>query len=61
MKQAPDIRPLIRAAHRALHEMGCPQSTQPNDPKVCVWLTVKLNLEEAHAYLNGYFEPDEED
>jgi hypothetical protein len=55
----PDVRPLLDVAYKALHELDVPYSTDGKDPKVLAWLTVKLNLEEAFAYLNGYFGPYE--
>jgi hypothetical protein len=55
----PDVRPLIDLAYRAFRKLDVPYSTDGKSPKVLAWLTVKLNLEEAFAYLNGYFGPYE--
>ena len=56
-KQVPDVRRLLDLAYKAFHELDIPYSTHGKDSKVLAWLTVKLNLEEAFAYLNGYFGP----
>jgi hypothetical protein len=48
---------LLDVAYKAFHKLDVPYGTDGQDPKVLAWLTVKLNLEDALAYLNGYFGP----